>query len=149
MNIKIADANDDHLDAVNGLVHEWGYAVTKPQVRLWLEAILQSPNHAMFVGFVDALAAGWLVVERRISLDSVYNSEITGLVVGADFRRLGVGQRLVSAAEDWSQARGLSSVVVRSNITRVESHEFYPSLGYELKKTSRVYAKRLHTDRTN
>ena len=35
------------------------------------------------------------------------------------------------------------TVVVRSNASRVESHSFYPALGYASTKTQQVYRKLL------
>ncbi|WP_372612998.1 GNAT family N-acetyltransferase, partial [Halomonas sp.] len=97
----------------------------------------------VFVAVSNDSIAGWIVIEKRISLSTEFTSEITGLVVGSNFRRLGIGQLLVNAAAEWSQSLGLSQVVVRSNVSRLESHDFYQSIGFELKKTAHVYAKGL------
>jgi hypothetical protein len=48
---------------------------------------------------------------------------------------------LVAAAESWAARLGLSDVVVRSNVTRAESHPFYERLGYARTKTQHVYLK--------
>jgi hypothetical protein len=48
--------------------------------------------------------------------------------------------------EDWARAIGCDVVAVRSNINRVESHLFYPALGYESVKTQVAYRKRIRAD---
>ncbi|ODC02911.1 hypothetical protein BFW38_04430 [Terasakiispira papahanaumokuakeensis] len=132
-----------HWHAIRALIHEWGYEADEAQVQAWVEALNASSLHAIWVAISDGEVCGWLVAEQRIALGAGQICEITGLVVGARFRRLGVGQHLIKTAEHWAQQRQLSQVLVRSNITRVESHVFYPSMGFSLKKTSHVYEKAL------
>ena len=86
---------------------------------------------------------GWAVAERRLSLESGERAELTGLVVSASARRMGIGRSLVTAAEQWGSEQGLESMYVRSNIARQESHPFYLDLGYHLKKTQHTYEKPL------
>ena len=57
-------------------------------------------------------------------------------------RRQGVGRSLVAQAETWAREISAETVVVRSNARRLESHAFYPSLGYLPSKTQVVYRKR-------
>jgi len=83
------------------------------------------------------------VAEKRITLAQGLVTEISALVVSSGFRRSGLGKRLVNAVEQWSLSMGLHRLVVRSNVSRVESHEFYPSIGFELTKTSHVYTRDL------
>jgi S-adenosylmethionine decarboxylase len=49
----------------------------------------------------------------------------------------------VAAVEEWAAKRRIELVTVRSNVSRIESHPFYQSLGYLRVKTSHVYRKRL------
>lgn len=143
MDVSIREANLEDVTGVHELVHDWGYSASEPQVRVWLDELFKSPNHRIFVAASHDSIAGWVVVEKRLSLESQFTSEITGLVVGSGFRRLGIGHQLVNAAEEWSRNIGLSRVVVRSNVNRPESHEFYRSIGFDLRKTAHVYTKSL------
>ncbi|MCM0611328.1 GNAT family N-acetyltransferase [Marinobacter sediminum] len=148
MDILIQEASRDYLKGIQELVVEWGYSASEFQTQIWLEALLNSPNHNLFVAVSNGSIAGWIVVEKRISLVTEFTSEITGLVVGSTFRRSGIGHLLVNAAEEWSYNLGLSRVVVQSNVNRLESHDFYQSIGFELEKTSHVYAKALKKPHT-
>jgi GNAT superfamily N-acetyltransferase len=99
-------------------------------------------------GASDAAAAAprlgaWLHAAERVSLESGLRVEIAGLVVAADCRRQRLGAALVAEAERWARERRATLVVVRSNVTRNESHEFYPALGYARGKTQHVYTKAL------
>ncbi|WP_341581693.1 GNAT family N-acetyltransferase [Marinobacter metalliresistant] len=143
MEVSVQAANREHLKGIHELVLEWGYQVTEPETLEWLEVLVSSSNHQVFVAVSDDSVLGWAAVEKRISLDQGFISEITGLVVRSSCRRSGIGQLLVNAVEEWSQNLGLLRVLVRSNVRRLESHEFYPSIGFELMKTTKVYAKEL------
>ena len=69
-------------------------------------------------------------------------AELIGLVVDSAARRRGLGRALVDAAEQWARSRGLTTVKVRSNVTRELSHPFYEALGYVREKTQHSYRKR-------
>jgi len=143
MDVSIQNGKPEHLPGIHTLILEWGYSANESQAREWLNALMESPSHQIFVAISNNLVVGWAVAERRISVSELYISEITGLVVSTNARRAGVGRLLVQAVEDWSRTKGLSVVVVRSNISRSESHGFYPSIGFERKKTTHVYVKNL------
>jgi GNAT superfamily N-acetyltransferase len=78
-------------------------------------------------------------------LESGFRVEINGLIVSPEARRRGVGRALVSRAEEWALQVGAEAIVVRSNVQRIESHAFYPALGYDVSKTQTVYRKRLNS----
>lgn len=144
MEVSIQTANSEHLKGIHELVLEWGHPASELEALQWLEELMKSSNHQVFVAVSDDSVLGWTAVEKRISLGQGFIAEITGLVVRSSYRRLGIGQSLVNAVEGWSQNLGLSQILVRSNVRRLESHEFYPSIGFELAKTTNVYAKELN-----
>ena len=49
----------------------------------------------------------------------------------------------MAEAERWARERGLTLIVLRSNVQRSESHAFYPAIGYEHFRTQAVYRKLL------
>jgi GNAT superfamily N-acetyltransferase len=86
---------------------------------------------------------GWVHAAEQDLLESGRRCEILGLVVDAGHRGQGTGRRLVEQVERWAAARGLELIVVRSNVTRAESHPFYQRLGYVRTKTQHAYRKQL------
>ena len=85
---------------------------------------------------------GWLQAQCNVVIESGLRVEIVGLIVSETMRRRGVGRSLVAQAETWAREISAETIVVRSNTKRVESHAFYPSLGYLPAKTQVVYRKR-------
>jgi GNAT superfamily N-acetyltransferase len=109
-----------------------------------LERILPLRTHAVLVYESEhGRLAGFIGLEQRLTVESGDKAEIVGLVVDADARRTGAGRKLIAAAEDWTRARGLRELFLRSNIVRPEAHAFYPALGFERSKTQHVYRKAL------
>jgi GNAT superfamily N-acetyltransferase len=86
---------------------------------------------------------GWIQVERRLSVTAGERAEIVGLVVDAAARRRGIGTLLVNAAQQWAHAAHLGEIVVRSNVVRDASHEFYLARGFSRVKTQHIYGKTL------
>ena len=49
----------------------------------------------------------------------------------------------MTSAEAWARERGFEVVSVRSNVIRIEAHEFYKSRGYQVLKSQYKLRKRL------
>jgi GNAT superfamily N-acetyltransferase len=126
------------------LVTELGYPIEATEIVPRLEKLLVHPDHLVTVatGPNDHLSGVIMAEHRRLLLYGA-QVEIMGLSVGAEARRRGVGQALVSAVENWAQQCGDGPVVVRSNVLRPESHPFYEKVGYARKKTQHVYSRLL------
>jgi GNAT superfamily N-acetyltransferase len=126
------------------LAGELGYSATAETMRARVKVLLGSASDRVFVA-VDAAGeiAGWLQAHAAHNMESGFRVEITGLIVATSARRRGIGRALAEKAEQWAKELGAEAVVVRSNSKRVESHSFYPALGYEPIKTQVVYRKSL------
>lgn len=141
---RIRPAHIDDSAEIARLSGELGYPGATEEIRINLQKFLDSSKYFVGVACGDGnQLSGWIVVERRISLESGEKGEITGLVVTASARRTGIGKALVSSAEHWTALQGLPSIRVRSNTTRPESHPFYERLGYTRMKTQHTYEKPL------
>ncbi len=121
-----------------------GYHADDKTIAVRLAVLTESGSDLILVA-TDAShnVNGWLQAHAAQILDSGFRVEITGLVIAPEQRRRGAGRALVAKAEQWATAIGAAAVVVRSNVQRVESHAFYPALGYAASKTQNVYRKTL------
>src|SRR5687767_4011452 len=137
-------ANEDDAESIAQLSRTLGYAATRAEMRARLRAALRSENELVVVA-LDSTGAvvGWTQTHAAHVIESGFRVEITGLVVAPEARRHGVGRALVNHAEEWARKLGAETIVVRSNVQRLESHAFYPALGYEVSKTQKVYRKKL------
>jgi GNAT superfamily N-acetyltransferase len=134
----LADADD-----IARLSTELGYPTDATAISDRLARLITRKDHRVLVAVLEEKLVGWLQARADDVLESGFRVEIVGLVVGEKFRRRGVGRQLVHQIEEWAHKIGAQSLVVRSNTQRVESHQFYPALGFQTVKTQAVYRKLL------
>lgn len=140
--VRSASAGD--AAALARLSAELGYEAPHDAMEERIVAILASPADLLLVAEdASGEVGGWLQAHESTLLESGHRVEIVGLVVTGRSRRGGLGRALVLAAEDWARGRSADVLVVRSNVQRIESHEFYPALGFSRTKTQHVYRKML------
>ena len=140
----IRSATLDDAAEVARLSAQLGYPADVAVFADRLERILPLHTHAVLVcEGENSRLAGFIGLERRLTVEAGDKAEVVGLVVDADARRSGTGRRLIAAAEAWARTRGLLELFLRSNVVRPEAHAFYPALGFERSKTQHVYRKAL------
>jgi GNAT superfamily N-acetyltransferase len=138
--VRAATARDARSIAI--LSGELGYPADLRTIRERLRRILARNDQRVVVAETPGGGVcGWLQAHCSDVLESGFRVEITGLVVSERMRRRGVGRSLVAQAETWAAEISAETLVVRSNTVRVESHSFYPALGYLPSKTQVVYRK--------
>jgi len=140
---EIRPAKTSDAVEIARLSAELGYSISIDEIHAALDRLLADSRHLIAVidGHRDRLL-GWMHVEQRTSMQTADRAELIGLVVDSAARRRGLGRALVDAAEQWARSRGLTTVTVRSNVTRELSHPFYEALGYVREKTQHSYRKR-------
>jgi len=141
---SIRRATEADAESIAQLAGDLGYAVHAKKMRSRIRTILASAADLLIVA-VDSsgIVVGWLQAHAAHIVESGFRVEITGLIVSPAFRRRGTGRSLVANAEQWARTASAEAIVVRSNARRVESHTFYPALGYATSKTQMVYRKPL------
>ena len=140
----IRDAALADASRIADLATQLGYPSSTEQVLVRLRTLPQDGSHAVYVAQneMDAVV-GWVHVFALYPVAHDCVAEIAGLVVDATCRGSGVGQRLMEAAENWARGKGLSAVVLRSNVIRDLAHKFYEMLGYTRIKTQHAFRKNL------
>jgi GNAT superfamily N-acetyltransferase len=134
-----AESDAEAIAALSGVL---GYSGDLETVRGTLRRILGRDDHRVLVAELPGEGVcGWLHAHATHGMESGFRVEIAGLVVSERVRRRGVGRALVARAEAWASKQSAPTILVRSNAKRIESHLFYPSLGYAAYKTQVVYRK--------
>ncbi len=126
------------------LAEQLGYPSTGKQVRMRLDAMADSSQHAVYVAELpDGQIAGWIGLHVFHCVEQDSRAGISGLIVDQQIRRRTIGQRLLAAAEEWARWQGCGAISVHSNITRECAHRFYTRNGYEPIKTQKYLVKAL------
>lgn len=137
--VKIREASLSDSAVIAQLTATLGYFGDANVTRLRLEKIFDERDHLVLVAEREGVVVGWLQAHASTALESGFRVEIVGLVVSPECRRRGVGRNLVLRAVEWARRIAAAAVVVRSNVVRTESHQFYPALGFAASKTQSVY----------
>lgn len=142
MDHSLRDARPSDAAEIARLCAELGYSASPREIENRLSSLLAADNHCITVATEsESRLLGWIAAEHRLLLEYGERVEIVGLIVSRDARAGGIGKALVSKVECWAASRGLSTVLVRSNIARSESHPFYRRIGYTRTKTQHTYVK--------
>ena len=136
----IRRANAEDVEALTDLVRQLGYEKGSAHQ---INVIAKRNDQVVFVAVESERVAGFIHVAEVLSLESEIFGEIRALVVDDAHRGRGIGEELVRAAEEWTRARNIDRVRVRSNIKRARTRRFYERLGYSVTKTQNVFDKTL------
>lgn len=142
--IAIRFATKHDAGVISELSSQLGYPSTSEEILDRLTLITPDATHEVFVAEnSEEIVVGWLHVLTGIHLESGRFAEIAGLVVDEQCRGEGIGKLLVDTAEKWALKIGCTTMTVRSNIIRKETHKFYAQLGYPVTKQQMVFKKNL------
>ncbi|MFN0255484.1 GNAT family N-acetyltransferase [Pedobacter ureilyticus] len=104
-----------------------------------LQEIIPLKDHAIFVAKAEGKIVGWLHCLICLRVESPLFVEVTGLVVDENARGQQIGKNLIETSKKWSQNRGISTIRIRCNVLRTETHKFYQALGFFSTKEQKVF----------
>jgi GNAT superfamily N-acetyltransferase len=143
----IREANSGDAPVLAELATELGYPTNESETAERLGRVLESPEHHVLVAENEAReVVGWVHVFDTVRLESEAFAELGGLVVSERWRGRGAGTRLVEAAAAWATGTGNLKLRIRSRVERAEAHRLFERLGFEVRKTQRVFDRPLTTD---
>ena len=70
-------------------------------------------------------------------------AEIAALLVHTDLRGQGIGTKLIEYAREWAFSRGLTRLMLSSQLHRTEAHALYRRCGFTLWKQSAFFVMAL------
>ena len=146
MELLIRPATEDDYEGVNAvfadeLAHHVALLPERFQLadpvmpRDWFLEVLANPNKMLIVAEVDGRVAGQILIIDSVSVDDPIHRprrylEIDELAVLAEYRRQGIGRRLMQAAEQFAADRGIPTVELSVWEANSQAFSFYQSLDY-------------------
>jgi GNAT superfamily N-acetyltransferase len=107
-----------------------------------IEMMNKDEGYKTFVALMGNKIVGFVAIEQSLDFVSPIGClRINDLAVIHEYRRKGIGTKLMMHAEEYAKEKGLSSVILNSGIQRKDAHAFYEKLGYD--KTSYCFAKKV------
>lgn len=140
LKVTIKQAMPDDAAAIAELSGQLGYASEIKATSNRLSAIMkEDSSNCVFVAVYNSVLIGWIhgFYAQRIESDPFV--EIGGLVVEEHYRKMGAGKLLVENVMNWALSKNCSTIRVRCNIKRVETHIFYKKIGFQLSKQQKIF----------
>ena len=98
---------------------------------------------AVFREDFENVVCGVIHVEKYNVLYFPTMANILGLAVAEDFRRNGIGRKLLAHAEQWAKKNDIKQMRLNSGSRRIEAHEFYRAQGYKDDKMQLRFVKEM------
>lgn len=129
--LDIRQANDTDAEALALLVAEraFGYPTEVSVLREGLMD-LTAAGDCLLVAVCDSKVVGMALLHRTRFLHRPPDGRIVSLVVSEAYRSLGIGKRLIEAAESVFRVWGCGRIEVSSGAQREAAHKFYLREGF-------------------
>lgn len=121
---------DKDLLGVQRLLSQLGYETDLNVLKDRFEKISQSTESDAFVCEDDGKSVGFLHVYGRMALEKSAEAVVQSMVTDAQYRRGGIGSKLIMAADRWARERGYQSIVLHTRMDRDDAHGFYMNQGF-------------------
>jgi len=132
--VAVHAVDDELVEAFNRLIPQLSSS-SPPPSRDHLTALVDSEDTVLFVARVDGRILGSLTLAfYRIPTGT--KAWIEDVVVDADARGHGVGERLNQAALGEARARGAKDVSLTSRPSREAANRLYQRIGFEPRETN-------------
>ena len=143
MTIEISLLTEAELGAAQNLMRDLGYEIDAAELAKRFQAVRAYDDHAVFIARIDGAVLGMVHIYQRAALEKPVEGYVQSFVVSAAKQRTGIGHALMQAAEDWAQARGLTSISLHTSLHREGALAFYTREGFEEISQGRMLRKNL------
>lgn len=109
-----------------------GNVLTLKEAKKIFKQIKKYPDYKLFIAKIDREIVGTfaLLIMDNIGHMGMPIGIIENFVVIPDYRRKGIGTRMMLFAMDYCRKKGCYKMILSSNIKRKDAHHFYVSLGF-------------------
>jgi len=142
-NIKVRNMAEADLPSVQPLLRQLGYDLTLNELEQRFNLVVKSPEHSVLVCEAEGKVVGLLHIYGRPALEKPAEAIIQSIVVDKAYRKVGIGNKLVAAAELWATKQGYGSIALYSRTDRDDAHAFYSQMDYRAKAVAHLLQKGL------
>ena len=141
--IKVRNMAEADLPSVQPLLRQLGYDLTLNELEQRFNLVVKSPEHSVLVCEAEGKVVGLLHIYGRPALEKPAEAIIQSIVVDKAYRKVGIGNKLVAAAELWATEQGYGSIALYSRTDRDDAHAFYSQMDYRAKAVAHLLQKGL------
>ena len=139
--VSIRTFQNEDIPALTELTNQLGYETSIEQMTVRMERILSLDTYWTFVAVVNGQVAGYIGLNKNYfwEQDGCF-IRIQALVISKEYRRMGIGEKLIDAAERKAKEVDAKLIILNSGNKpeREAAHQFYPQMGFEAKSTGYI-----------
>ena len=138
---KIRAADYPHIYLLNQDFNPRLASFSEDRVKERIERITSSTDDMILVGEYNNEVIGYIHGSpyELLFSDSLVN--ILGFVVKEQYRKRGVGTKLIASLEAWAKDNGFSGIKLLSHPSRIHAHRLYEHRGYIFTKEQKNFIK--------
>ena len=142
MEIMIRECKiEDYRDIAILNKNEMGYDYPAENLKNRLEQLLSDSGYKIFVAVASEKVVGYIHATNYDLLYAPPLKNIMGIAVSSNFRKKGIGKKLLNEVEKWAQNTGACGIRLVSGATRIGAHAFYIACGYKCNKEQKNFIK--------
>ena len=103
----------------------------KAAEEIWEKGRSQGVTHFVAMEGERVVSALYLAVIPNLSRGGKSNGFIENVVTDAEYRRRGIGKKLIQMALDYARENNCYKAVLLSNAKHKDAHQFYESCGFD------------------
>ncbi len=133
--VEIREAVINDAKAISELNNkQMGYKISAEDTSERLVSILASKRDKIFVAIADENVVGYIHANDYDVLYFPHMKNIMGIAVNEEFKRQGIGRKLIDAVEVWARNTNAVGIRLVSGAARKDAHEFYKHCGFNKNK---------------
>lgn len=143
MQVRLLHEFDLHI--AKELLYQLGYDISPSELAARIDRVLGDRTHYAALADDGGKVLGLVHAYERPALEKPHDAIVQSLVIDFSARKLGIGKLLMTAAEAWARARGLTHIALHTRIDRADARAFYEQIGYRRAATAHLMSKSLET----
>ncbi|MGA7576559.1 MAG: GNAT family N-acetyltransferase [Desulfobaccales bacterium] len=110
-----------------------GRVLPLDEARIILARMLDYPDYRLYAAVVRGEIVGvlGLLVMDNLGHLGAPSGVVEDVVVREDWRRRGIGRKMIDFAMNYCRSKGCYKLALSSNLNREEAHRFYERLGFK------------------
>lgn len=108
-----------------------GYNCELEKLQNRVEEMMKRGNYQIFVACDGDKVVGFIGCVTYLAFELENEGmKIIALAVSKEYRRKGIGTRLLKTAENWAKENNIKVILLNSGLPREDAHVFYENQGY-------------------
>lgn len=113
------------------LENDLGYKCELDRLNRRINEMLKRGSYQIFVACDGDKVVGYIGCVSYLAFELENEGmKIIALAVSKEYRRKGIGTKLLKTAEQWAKENNIEVILLNSGLPREDAHAFYESQGY-------------------